>query len=113
MTLRQKQALFVRLLAQLIQEADRRGYELTLGEAWRPPELVALYAKDGRGSKASVHPDRLAVDLNLFRNGRWLQTTKAHRGLGEYWEGLHPLCRWGGRFSDGNHYRLTPDGKRA
>lgn len=116
MTLRQKQSLFVRLLAQLYAEAERRGYELTLGEGWRPPELVAIYAKDGRGSSTSLHPDRLAQDLNLFKNGQWLQATEAHRELGEYWKSLHPLCRWGGDFKDrpdGNHYSLTPDGRRA
>jgi hypothetical protein len=33
--------------------------------------------------------------------------------LGEFWEGLHPLCRWGGRFNDGNHYSIeSPEGMK-
>jgi hypothetical protein len=107
-TLREAQALFARLVGTLLVHAAEQGYEVTLGEAYRPPELVALYARDGRGSAASVHPDRLAIDLNLFRDGVFQPTTEAHRPLGEWWESQHPLCRWGGRFQkpDGNHYSL-------
>lgn len=115
MTLRQKQSLFVQLLAKLYQEAASRGYELTLGEGWRPPELVKIYAADGRGSATSLHPDRLAQDLNLFRNGVWLQNTVDHQELGQYWKSLHPLCRWGGDFKDrpdGNHYSLEHEGRK-
>ena len=106
LTLRQKQSLFVRLIARLIIEVDRRGYELTFGECWRPPETAALYARQGRGNKRSLHSLRLAFDLNLFKNGVYLRTTAAHQPLGEWWEQQHELCRWGGRFADGNHYSL-------
>jgi len=116
-TLREKQSLFARLLAGLLIEAERQGYQVTLGEAWRPPETVAIYAADGRGSASSVHPLRLAVDLNLFAwnedAGRWvyLTSTESHRTLGEWWEQRHELCRWGGRFGDGNHYSLFYNGR--
>lgn len=113
MTLREKQSLFVRLVAQLIQKATELGYDLTFGEAYRTPEQAILNAKAGKGIKNSVHTERLAVDLNLFKEGHFLAHTEDHRKLGEYWESLHPDCRWGGRFNDGNHYSLTPDGKRA
>lgn len=112
MTLRQKQSLFVRLIADLISYADELGYELTFGEAWRPQETAELYERQGKGIANSLHCDRLAVDFNLFRNGKYLVLTSDHQPLGEYWEKLHPLCRWGGRFNDGNHYSLT-DGGRA
>ena len=112
MTLRQKQSLFVRLIADLIAHAYDEGYELTLGEAWRPQETAELYASQGRGVANSLHCDRLAVDLNLFINGEYRILTSDHRPLGEYWEALHPLCRWGGHFNDGNHYSLA-DGGRA
>ena len=111
MTLRAKQSLFVQLLAQLILEAQMRGYELTLGEAWRPPETAALYAKQGKGIAGSLHTSRLAVDLNLFKDGKFLSSSEAHRPLGEWWEQQHELCRWGGRFNDGNHYSLSHNGK--
>lgn len=50
------------------------------------------------------------LDLHLFRDGKWLSSTEDHRALGEWWEQQHELCRWGGRFSDGNHYSLEHDG---
>jgi hypothetical protein len=112
LTLREKQSLFVRLQALFIEEAYARGYELTEGEGWRPPEMVKIYAEDGRGSGRSLHPDRLAKDWNLFKDGVWLKSTEDHRPLGEWWEKLNPLCRWGGRFGDGNHYSLEHEGRK-
>ncbi len=94
MTLRQKQSKFVRMVALLIQFAYERGYELSFGDAW---------AHDGH-KKGSFHYKRLAIDLNLFKNGRFLRSTKAHQPLGEFWESIGGS--WGGRFKnpDGNHY---------
>ena len=111
MTLRERQSLFVMLLALLFAKASELHYEYTLGEAYRPPEMVDIYVADGRGSERSLHPLRLAIDLNLFKNGEYLSTTEDHRELGEYWESLHELCRWGGRFNDGNHYSLEYEGR--
>jgi hypothetical protein len=112
-TLRQKQSRFVRSVARLIDYANAQGYELTFGEAWRTAEQAALNAERGTGTRTSLHMDRLAIDLNLFRNGRFLTTTEDHRPLGEWWEAQSGDHRWGGRFNDGNHYSITPDGKRA
>lgn len=113
MTLRQRQSLFARLVARLIQQAEAMGYEVTLGEAWRTPEQAAWNAKQGKGTANSLHTIRLAIDLNLFRGGAYLSATEDHRALGEWWERQHPDCRWGGRFKDGNHYSLSPDGVRG
>lgn len=112
MTLRQKQSLFVRLVSALLIEANTRGYDLTFGEAWRSPEEAMRLAKLGKGIKNSLHRQRLAIDLNLFRDGKYLSSTAAHQPLGEFWEGLHPSCRWGGRFGDGNHYSLEHGGRK-
>ena len=106
MTLSEKQRLFSKLLADLIQWAYKQGFEVTMGECFRTPEQAALNAQKGSGIANSLHTKRLAVDLNLFVEGQYQPTTEAHRPLGEYWESLHPLCRWGGRFNDGNHYEL-------
>jgi hypothetical protein len=111
-TLRQKQSRFARGVALLIQYAEARGYEVTFAEAYRPPETAELYAKQGRGSRTSLHLDRLAIDLNLFRNGRWLSSTEAHRPLGEFWESLGDDYHWGGRFNDGNHYSIGHGGRK-
>lgn len=110
MTLRQKQSVFTLRVARLILRANELGYELTGGEWWRPPEMVAIYAKRGTGSQNSLHPDRLALDLNLFKDGKWLTSTASHRPLGMYWESLSTpdaVCVWGGSWgSDGNHYAI-------
>jgi len=112
MTLRTKQSLFVYLVAILCIEADHQGYELTFGEAYRSPEEAARLAKAGKGIKNSLHGQRLAIDLNLFKDGKYLTSSEAHRPLGEWWERLNPLCRWGGRFGDGNHYSLEHGGRK-
>ena len=39
LTLGQKQRLFAKLVAQLIQHAYAQGYELTLGDAYRDPRV--------------------------------------------------------------------------
>ena len=112
MTLRAKQSLFVRLVADLVRHASDRGYELTFGEAYRSPEEAARLARARKGIVASLHTLRLAIDLNLFRDGHYLSSTESHRPLGEYWERLHAQCRWGGRFGDGNHYSMTHGGRQ-
>lgn len=110
MTLRQEQSLFVYFISGLIQFAYEKGYELTLGEGYRSKEEAARLAKLGVGIPNSLHGKRLAIDFNLFINGKYQTTTKAHQPLGEFWELLHPLCRWGGRFGDGNHYSMEYEG---
>lgn len=112
MTLRQKQSLFVKLVAILIAEAISQGYELTFGEAYRSPEEAARLAKLKKGIKNSNHIIKLAIDLNLFKDGVYLSSTASHLPLGEYWETLNPLCSWGGRFGDGNHYSLEHNGNK-
>lgn len=112
-TLRQKQSRFVRLVGLLIEYAYAHGYELTFGEAWRTPEQAALNAQSGKGISNSLHIDRLAIDFNLFSNGKFLTDSESHRQLGEYWESLAPDCVWGGRFKrpDGNHYSIRHNGR--
>ena len=112
LNLRQKQSLFALLVAELIMFAYSRGYEMTLGEAWRSEQEATRLALAGGGIRRSLHQDRLAVDLNLFHKGIWLRGTSDHAPFGQWWEQRHPLCRWGGRFSDGNHYSLEHEGRK-
>lgn len=105
-TLRQKQSRFASMTCELIQHAFGLGYEVTLGEAERRREPSFLYDAH---VKAGSHPNslhflRLALDLNLFKDGKYLSSTESHRPLGEYWESIGGT--WGGRFGDGNHYSL-------
>jgi len=113
MSLGQKQRLFAQLISHLIAWAYENGYEITLGDGYRDPRVFGDYGEDGGyGSAKSNHKLRLAQDLNLFKDGKYLTKTEDHRPLGDYWESLSPLCRWGGRTaSDGNHYSFTHDGR--
>ena len=98
MTLRQRQSKFVHMTALLILHAEQLGYELTYGDTQSKP------GNSPRHKPGSFHFKRLAVDFNLFRNGRYLRSTKSHLSLGKYWESIGGS--WGGRFTkqDGNHY---------
>lgn len=110
MSLGESQRTFTRLIGQLIQWAYDHGYELTFGEAWRTPEMAALYASQGKGIANSLHIDRLAVDFNLFKDGVFLTSTEDHRPLGEFFESIGGT--WGGRFKDANHYSLAFGGRK-
>ena len=94
-TLREAQSQFVKMVTDLIQYAYKNGFELTFGDA---------YAREGH-KVDSLHYKRLAIDLNLFKNGEFLFKTSDHLPLGEYWESIGGS--WGGRFGDGNHYSLS------
>ena len=115
MTLRQKQSIFVRLVCDLITYIYHEGYELTFGETYRSPEEAERLAKLGKGIKNSLHTSKLAIDLNLFYEGKYLSSTESHRKFGEYWESFsneNYKCCWGGRFGDGNHYSIEHGGRK-
>lgn len=112
MTLREKQSLFVLLIGKFIDHAYALGYELTFGETYRTPAQAIAMAKAGKGIRNSLHVNRLAVDFNLFKDGHYCPYTEQWRPLGEYWESLHELARWGGRFGDGNHLSLEHEGRK-
>ena len=101
--LREKQSRFAVMAAKLILRADELGYSVTLGDAYRD-------SRCDYGHPNSLHRRRLAIDLNLFRDGKFLQLTDDHLPLGMFWESLGGS--WGGRFSDGNHYSLEHKGMK-
>lgn len=107
--LREKQSVFARMVAELIQKATDMGLEVTFGEAWRSPEEAKRLAAAGKGIVTSLHCDRLAIDLNLFKDGV-LQDAKGHEQLGLEWEKMGGA--WGGRFRDANHYSLAHEGRK-
>lgn len=109
MTLSQKQRLFSKMIAELILWAYEQGYEVTLGDAYRDPRVHgALGEKMGYGARNSCHKMRLAMDLNLFKDGKYCTDEASHGLLGEKWESMGGS--WGGRFQDANHYSLEHDG---
>lgn len=137
MTLGEKQRLFFELFIRWATWAQGRGYSFTFGEAKRSDEQAEINALgqvsrtnlanliqgifpalalkirnngSNNGVRNSCHELQLAVDLNAFRGGLYLAQTEDWKELGEYWESLNPLCRWGGRFNDGNHLSLEHNG---
>jgi hypothetical protein len=103
MSLGADQRRFTLMLAQLITYAYDEGYELSVGDAFR--DVSVPY-----GHPDSCHRKRLAMDLNLFKEGKYMTDTKDHLPLGEYWESIGGS--WGGRFNDGNHYSIEYKGMR-
>lgn len=101
MKLSEKQQQFAHMVALLILHAEQLGYRVTFGDAYRDSRCPY-------GSEVSLHRKRLAVDLNLFKDGTYLFATVDHQPLGEYWESIGGT--WGGRFNDGNHYSLEYEG---
>ncbi len=113
MKLSSMQQLFTVNIAKLILYAEEHDYGLTFSDAYRDPRVHGEFGEKKSYSAArSVHKVRLAVDFNLFYAGVFRTETSAHRKLGEYWESLHPLNRWGGRWNDGNHYSMEYQGSK-
>ncbi len=115
-SLRQKQSRFALAVALLIQQADKLGFQMTIGEVERTRAQAQANAASGAGISNSLHLERLAIDLHLFgRDGHYITDDEGHRELGRWWKSLSPDHRWGGDFlkRDFNHYSLSPDGKRA
>lgn len=117
MTLLEKQTLFAQDFSKLIQYAASIGYQVTYGETERSKTQAEANAKAGKGIANSLHIIRLAGDLNLYKNGKYLDKSEDHRSLGVFWESLstpEAKHRWGGRFTsrpDGNHYSIEHEGR--
>jgi hypothetical protein len=117
MNLGDKQRIFAGLVAKLISHIYEQGYEVTFGEAYRFPEWAKQLAAEGRGIVNSLHCQRLAIDLNLFKDGEYLTTVEDWLPFGEFWESLSGEdieCAWGGRFASGdaNHVSIAHDGRK-
>lgn len=106
MTLGEKQELFTQLISKLILHMYAVGYQVRCGDFWAK-ERTPLEHKAG-----SAHYNKLAADLNLFKDGKFLDRTEDHAIFGLFWESLNPLCRWGGHFGDGNHYSILHEGRQ-
>ena len=127
MSLRNKQSIFALNVAKLIIYAYENGYELTLGEVLRTISQQYLYfmgyklmkigsslklAKTSRKSKTmfSKHLKKLAIDLNVFVDGRLLgkNDKELYKPLAEYWKSLHPKNTCGYYWNwDFGHFQMS------
>lgn len=111
-------------MAKLILWAFGNGYELTGGELMRTTDQQLLYYHGLRlemvkgeikllGSHKlsktmnSDHLSKLAIDLFLFKDGKYLTDKESHRPLHEYWKTLNENnysgYEWGWDF---NHFGM-------
>jgi len=110
-----KQRSFTFAVAQLIGFAYQKGYELTLGDAYRDKRVFGAFGvKKAYAHRNSVHKLRLAIDLNLFIDGEYIidGNHSAFLVLGEFWENLNEHTAWGGRFRDANHFSYEHNGAK-
>lgn len=111
MNLHNKQLLCFDLSQVLYAYGRARGYRFVIGMGWRSREESKRLKAEGRGISPSLHEQCLAFHPEAFGpDGNYLEETADYRELGELWESLHPLCRWGGRFGDGGHFSMEHGG---
>ena len=111
MTLRERQEVFASNVAKLIQFMFEQGYTCTLGECFRTQQQADWYSEKGVGSKNSLHCKRLAIDLNIFKDGVYLPESDDYEFAGNFWYTLHPDNTWGGAGGDGNHFSMGSGGQ--
>ena len=107
--LSQQQAVFAKNVARLILFIEDSGKHCTFGEVYRTPEQAALYAKQGKGIKKSLHCLRLAVDLNLFDSDfAYRVDAEFYKPIADYWKTLHVQNKAGIDFAkvDSNHFEM-------
>ena len=108
MSMVDEQSKFAELVAKLILTALQSGFQVTLGEAYRTREQQEIYYNaDPPLTKTlkSKHMNRLAVDLNFFKDGNYLTDGNDFKELGEYWKTLSEHCVWGGDWGwDAGHF---------
>ena len=102
MKLREKQSIFARKIAVLKLVAVEMGYETTEGDYYRDPRVPY-------GHEMSLHKFRLAADLNIFKNGKWLTDGTGHDELHDIWDKMGGALRID---KDLNHYSLAHYGMR-
>lgn len=111
MSLVQEQAAFLLDVCHLIKTATSVGFVVTGGELYRTADQQQIYVQTGRSKTMnSKHLERLAIDLNFFKDGKLIYDREILQPLGDYWESLNPLNSWGG---NGHSFKDTPHFSRG
>jgi len=128
----EKQELFSALLPRLLDHALDLGYRIRLRELWRTQEQAQYNAthcgycqkkntnhsgEDHKfrptGIRDSLHCLGLAIDFYVRKPpDKSLWVTEYYEPLGVFWEDLHALTCWGGRFGDHGHFSISHDGRQ-
>lgn len=100
MSLSDEQWLFLKDVSKLIAFAAQHEYKLTGEWLFRNEEVQRKLVNEGLSKTMnSYHLKKLAIDLNVFFQGRLLSGKKDWneiKFLGDYWESLNEKNRWGG-----------------
>lgn len=98
------QNTFVTNVIKLLSYIQGAGYTVSFGAFYRTEAQEEEYRKLGLSHTThSLHPMRLATDLNIFRDGALITNAERLQLFGNYWVSLHPQNRWGGDWNkDGN-----------
>lgn len=132
------QRKFTLATAKLIEHIYDSGFEATYDEAHRTDEqaaintltiaqrervalltkgefpalAAAIAASKAKGINHSVHRLRLAVDLNLFKDGHFLTDAADYLPFGAWWKSAFGQynARWGGDWGDADHFSFEYGG---
>jgi D-alanyl-D-alanine carboxypeptidase len=138
LTLGQLQRKFLIATAHLIEKIYEDGFEGTYDEAHRTDEqaainaltldqrkrvalltksefpqfAAAMEASTSKGVNHSVHRLRLALDLNLFKDGKFLDDAADYLPFGTWWKSTFQAfgARWGGDWGDADHFSFEYGG---
>lgn len=139
MTLLEARVAFTRCIGDLLAFAKASDYDVMIDETKRHPMIAQWNATHCRvrmgdkrcertpdehpptghsfkpiGIAKSVHIQGLAADIYIIKNGAIDNDPRGYSVLGHYWESLHELARWGGRFegfADNGHFSFTWEGR--
>jgi len=103
------QSIFSKNVGVFLQWINNHdGWKVTLGEVHRPDIMQLIYYEYGFSkTKFSDHQDRLAIDINLAKNGILQMELGDYSLLGEYWKSLEPRNYWlGDQGFDPRHFGM-------
>lgn len=80
------------------------------------PLLAKKIRNNGRsanGIRASLHTERLAIDLQLFdQAGNWIKDAAPYARAGVFWKTLGADFRYGGDWGDTPHFSIEYQGRK-
>ena len=99
MNLGKEQEAFSKNFEKLLNFIHSNGYSVRIGEVERSRDEQEIYIKTGKSKTYnSMHLNRLAADIFIFKGDEWLQSKQELAKFGEFWESLGSQNRWGGNF---------------
>lgn len=104
-----KQSTFTFNIHRLIEQAYKLGFQLSIGEAYRTPELQnSLSIQEIRLAPDRAHMKRLAVDFVIIKDNfmlfqdpfQYKHDSEICKSLIDYWLSLNTMNEWGGNFKE-------------